>query len=124
MFHRECCVQTNSYHRHKNNNDKDGPSPDRTETDESGCSEQESDSSTRFAFIRIVPDDSPVNDEHVSESKKKEAMMLSLQIRNTKELFQIALNTNPNGNNCIVKNNYIGMTMTRRAFISICGALT
>ena len=70
-FYRECCVQKNSYHMHKNNNGNDETSPDRTKTDESGCSEQESDSFTYFTFNVIVPDDSLVNDEHVSESKKK-----------------------------------------------------
>ena len=102
IFYRDHHVQTKSYHRCKNNNDDDEPSPDRTETDESDHFEQKSDSSTRFPFNRIVPDDSPVNNEHVSEAKK-ECMMLALQIRIMKELFRIGLNTNPNGNNHIVK---------------------
>ena len=60
-----------SYHRHKNNDDSDEPSVDRTETNESGDSEQESDSSTRFNFNRIFPDDSLVNNKHVSEAKNR-----------------------------------------------------
>ena len=60
-FHRACYVQTNTFYRQNNDNDKNAPSPDRAETDESGDSEQESDDCIRFAFKRIVPADSPVN---------------------------------------------------------------
>ena len=69
-FYREHHTYKKNYHRHKNNNDGNEPSPVRTKTNESDDSEQESGSSTRLAFNRIVPDNFPVNNKHNSQIKK------------------------------------------------------
>ena len=68
---RECCVQTKSYERHKSDNNDNEQSPDHTDRDEDDDSEQESDADTRFGFQRIVPDEFPLNNKHVSEAKKR-----------------------------------------------------
>ena len=46
------------------------PSPDRTNADESGVSDQESDDCSRSLFYRVAPEETPVNDKHISEKQR------------------------------------------------------
>ena len=71
VHHREHYVQTKAYHRQKNNTTNIVNSPDHTDSDVSDDSEPESDSSTRLAFTRSVPNDSTNNNRNVSEIQKR-----------------------------------------------------
>ena len=69
--HREQCVQTKSDERCESDDNNNEQIPDHTDTDEDDDSEQESDNDARFGFQRIVPDEFPLNSEHVSEANKR-----------------------------------------------------
>ena len=71
ICYREFCVQTKSYERCKSDDNDNEPSPDNTDADEDDDSEQESDTYTRFGFQRVVPDEFPLNNKHISEAKKR-----------------------------------------------------
>ena len=68
--YREHCINVKAFYRRHNDINKCVPSPDRTNTDGSGESDQESDDCSRLAFNRVVPEETPVNNKHISEQQR------------------------------------------------------